>query len=746
MRRFCLLAGLTCLLISTPLAHLRAQSPQPADERAWEARYRDATSAARIGEYIKRLTAHPHAVSQPYDKDNAEWMLGMFKSWGYDAHIESFDVLFPTPKERVVEMTAPRRFALKLQEPPLAVDPTSSQTAEQLPTYNAYSPDGDVRAKLVYVNYGDREDYEQLDRMGISVKGAIVIARYGSAWRGTKPKVAAEHGAIGCLIYSDPQQDGYFEGDAFPQGGWRSPDGVQRGSVMDTDYPGDPTTPGIGSTPGAKRLPLNQISTIQKIPVLPISYADAQPLLAALTGPVAPPRWRGGLPITYHVGPGGAVVHLKVTSDWSLKPVYDVVATLRGATYPDEWILRGNHHDGWVYGADDPISGMSSVLEEARALGEMVKQGWRPKRTITFLAWDGEEPGLLGSTEWVETHLPELQQHAVVYINSDSNDRGFFRAGGSSSLQHFISDVTRDVTDPEKKISVYERSRLMRILRSADQRAELRGKGDLRNGELGDGSDYTPFIHHAGIASLNIGFGGEGEGTQYHSIYDDYYWYTHFADTDFTYGRALAQTAGTAIMRLADAEVLPFQFDATVASLRRYVDNLQKFLKDAQDTAKERDTELQEGVFSATSDPRKTELPPPVASPPPYLNLSPLQNAVAAVSEAAERYSKALKTAGGKVSGASLPSLNQRLIATERALLSPNGEPGRPWFRYVPFSPGAYSGYGALEFGAVREYLDQKKWNQADQQIPGVAAVLMTEAQAIDAAAAELEKASAPGP
>jgi N-acetylated-alpha-linked acidic dipeptidase len=712
---------------------------------AWEARYRDAISAARIGEYMKRLTAHPHAVSQPYDKDNAEWMLGMFKSWGYDAHIESFDVLFPTPKERVVEMIAPRRFALKLQEPPLAVDPTSSQTAEQLPTYNAYSPDGDVTAKLVYVNYGDREDYEQLDRMGISVKGAIVIARYGSAWRGTKPKVAAEHGAIGCLIYSDPQQDGYFEGEAFPQGGWRSPDGVQRGSVMDTDYPGDPTTPGIGSTPGAKRLPLNQISTIQKIPVLPISYADAQPLLAALAGPVAPTRWRGGLPITYHVGPGAAVVHLKVTSDWSLKPVYDVVATLHGATYPDEWILRGNHHDGWVYGADDPISGMSSVLEEARAIADLVKQGWRPKRTITFLAWDGEEPGLLGSTEWVETHLPELQQHAVIYINSDSNGRGYFRAGGSASLQHFISDVTRDVTDPEKKISVYERSRLMRILRSADQRAELRGKGDLRNGELGDGSDYTPFIHHAGIASLNIGFGGEGEGTQYHSIYDDYYWYTHFADTDFTYGRALAQTAGTAIMRLANAEVLPFQFDATAASLRRYVDNLQKFLQDAQDTAKERNTELQEGVFSATSDPRKTELPPPAASLPPYLNLSPLQNAVVAVSEAAERYSKALKTAGGKVPGVSLPSLNQRLVATERALLSPNGEPGRPWFRYVPFSPGAYSGYGALEFGAVREYLDQKKWNQADQQIPGVAAVLMKEAQAIDAAAAELEKASAPG-
>lgn len=746
MRPFGVIAGIACaLVLSAPLTHVRAQQSQAADELQWEQKYRDATNAQRIGEYMHRLTLHPHAVSQPYDKDNAEWMLGLFKSWGYDAHIEQFNVLFPTPKERAVEMTAPKSFVLKLQEPPLPADPTSGQTAEQLPTYNAYSPDGDVTAKLVYVNYGDRSDYEQLDRLGISVKGAIVIARYGSAWRGTKPKVAAEHGAIGCLIYSDPQQDGYVEGDTFPQGGWRPPEGVQRGSVMDTDYPGDPSTPGVGSTADAKHLPLDKISTIQKIPVLPISYADAQPLLAALAGPVAPEQWRGGLPITYHLGPGPTVVHLKVTSDWSLKPVYDVVATLRGSTYPDEWILRGNHHDGWVYGADDPISGATAVLEEAHAMSEMVKQGWRPKRTITFLLWDGEEPGLLGSTEWVETHLSDLEKQAVVYINSDSNGRGFFYAGGSASLEHLMSDVTRNVTDPEKNISVYERSRLARIQRFPNQRSELRAKRDLRMGTLGDGSDYTPFLHHSGIASINLGFGGEGEGTQYHSIYDDYYWYTHFADPGFVYGRVLAQTAGTAVMRLADADVLPFQFDATAASLKRYVDDLQKFLKDAQDKAKENNTELDEGVFTATADPTKTELPPPREIAPPYLNLAPLQNAVDAVSQAAERYSKAWKNSGGAVPAGSLSALNERLIATERAFLLPNGEPGRPWFRYAPYSPGAYTGYGALEFGPVREFIDQKKWNDADKEIPVIADVLMKEAEAIDAAAAELQKSARPG-
>ena len=400
-------------------------------------------------------------------------MLARFKEWGFDAHIETFDVLSRPQKSASSNCVGPQTFKAKLQEPVLAIDPTSNQTAEQLPTYNAYSADGDVTAPLVYVNYGNREDYEQLDRLGVSVKGAIVIARYGDGWRGIKPKVAAEHGAIGCIIYSDPREDGYFHGDDYPEGGWRPREGVQRGSVMDTDYPGDPLTPGIGAIPGAKRLDIKDAKTIQRIPVLPISYADAQPLLSALQGQVAPEAWRGGLPMTYHVGPGPARVHLKVTSNWDTKPVYDVIATLAGSA-PDQWVIRGNHHDAWVNGADDPLSGMAPELEEARMLGELHKQGWTPKRTIIYCAWDGEEPGLLGSVEWVETHVDELRKHAVTYLNSDGNERGYFSSGGTQDLQPLVSAVAHDIKDPEKNISVFERAHLRAICTPKTRRSAAR--------------------------------------------------------------------------------------------------------------------------------------------------------------------------------------------------------------------------------------------------------------------------------
>jgi len=497
-------------------------------EREWEKKFQDGIVRDNVRENMRRMSARPHHVGSPYDKENADWILSKFKEWGFDAHIESFQVLFPTPKERVVELLQPTQFRARLQEPVIPSDPTTNQTSEQLPTYNAYSIDGDVTAPLVYVNYGNREDYEQLDRLGVSVKGAIVIARYGEAWRGIKPKVAAEHGAIGCIIYSDPQDDGFFNGDDYPKGGWRPKDGVQRGSVMDTDYPGDPLTPGVGATADAKRLPISEAKTITKIPVLPISYGDALPLLSALAGPVAPEKWRGALSITYHIGPGPAKVHLKVASNWDLKPVYDVIATMRGSEAPDQWVIRGNHHDAWVNGAEDPLSGMSPVLEEARMLGELHKQGWNPRRTVTYCAWDGEEPGLLGSTEWVETHREDLQKHAVAYINSDSNGRGFFHASGSHDLERLINDVIREVKDPEKDMPVWQRARLVRIAHAKDQeeRNEIRKRADLRIGTLGDGSDYASFLDYAGVSALNIGYGGEDEADSYHSIYDDFYWYT----------------------------------------------------------------------------------------------------------------------------------------------------------------------------------------------------------------------------
>ena len=735
---------------STTTAQLLGYTAQTSTaERDWEKKFQDGIVAANIRENDRRLSARPHHVGSPYDKDNAEWMLARFKEWGFDAHIETFDVLFPTPKERVLELLEPTKFRAKLQEPVLAADPTSNQTSEQLPTYNAYSMDGDVTAPLVYVNYGNRDDYEQLDRLGVSVKGAIVIARYGEGWRGIKPKVAGEHGAIGCIIYSDPRGDGYFHGEDYPEGGWRPREGVQRGSVMDTDYPGDPLTPGVGAVPGAKRLAIKEAKTITKIPVLPISYADALPFLSALHGPIAPESWRGALPITYHIGPGPARVHLKVVSNWDTKPVNDVIATLRGSATPDQWVIRGNHHDAWVNGADDPLAGMSPELEEARMLGELHKQGWSPKRTLIYCAWDGEEPGLLGSTEWVETHLDDLRKHTVSYLNTDGNGRGFLFAGGTQDLEGVVSAVAHDINDPEKNISVWERAHLRGISRAkdAEERGQIRKRSTLRVEALGDGSDYTAFQDHAGISSLDIGFGGEDEGTQYHSIYDDFYWYTHFADTDFAYGRALAQTAGTTMMRIADADLLPYDYTPQAEAIAKYETELEKLLKDKQEEFTEHNLELQEGVFTATSDPHKTYIVPPAEIVPPYMNFAPMKNAIELLKKSADDYSKALakfKSSGATMSPQSLDAVNADLLGISRLFLNEKGLPERPWFKNQIYAPGAYTGYGAKPIAAVREYMDEKKWKEADAQIPMIAHVIENIAAGISKAADDLDAALKP--
>ena len=720
-----------------------------AAEINWEKKFQEGVNPENIRETMRRLSARPHHVGSPYDKEDAEWILAQYKAWGFDAHIETFDVLFPTPKERVVELLEPTKFRAKLEEPPIAVDPTSNQTAEQLPTYNAYSADGDVTAKLVYVNYGVREDYEQLDRIGISVKGAIVIARYGHGWRGTKPKVAAEHGAVGCIIYSDPKGDGYFQGDSYPKGGWRSSEGVQRGSVMDTDYPGDPLTPGVGATPDAKRLSVKEAKTITKIPVLPISYADALPLLSALEGPVAPEDWRGALAITYHVGPGPALVHLKVTSNWDMKPVNDVIATLHGTDDAGEWVLRGNHYDAWVNGADDPISGQSAMLEEARMLGELHKDGWAPKRTIIYCSWDGEEPGLLGSTEWVETHVADLQKHGVAYVNSDSNERGFLSAGGTQDLQELVSNVARSVEDPETKKTVYERAHLYSIgkAKNQEEKNKARQRSELKLPMLGDGSDFAAFQDFAGISTLDMGFEGEDEGDQYHSIYDDFYFYTHFVDTDFAYGRALAETAGTTILRLADADLIPVDYAAQAEAIEDYEAELEKLLKDKQEEIAEQNLELKEGVFTAMADPHKTFVPPPAEAVPPYMNFSPMRNAIERLKASANRYSQAVSAYRAEGSPAltqeSLDRVNADLLQVPREFLDPKGLPERPWFKNQVYAPGAYTGYGAKPMAAVREYMDEKKWTEADAQIPRVAAVIDKAAGGISQAADDLEKALA---
>ncbi len=717
------------LWIALPAAQQKPQS--------WDAKFRDLPQPANIRASLERLSARPHHVGSAYDKDNAEWMLARFKEFGWDAHIETFSVLYPTPKERVLELLGSQPFTARLEEPAVAVDPTTDQKSEQLPVFNVYSVDGDVTGPLVYVNYGRPEDYEVLERYGISVQGAIVMARYGESWRGIKPKVAAEHGAVGCIIYSDPKDDGFGAGDVFPAGPMRPPFGAQRGSVMDMPvYPGDPLTPGVGATADAKRLDIKDAKTLTKIPVLPISYADAQPLLASITGPVVPPAWRGGLPITYHFGPGSGRAHLKLAFNWGQAPLYDVVARLPGSVFPDQWIVRGNHHDGWVNGAEDPLSGMSAELEEARALGELRKQGWSPKRTIIYCAWDGEEPSLLGSTEWAETHAADLQQHAVVYINSDSNGRGYLGMEGSHALEHFINDVARDIPDPETHLPVWKRLQARRIDEAKPEDKErVRSRADLRIGALGSGSDYTPFLQHLGVASLNLGFGGEDETGIYHSIYDDFYFYTHFLDTDFVYGRALAQTVGTAVIRLADADVLPFQYANLVDTVRTYEKELQDLLKKKQEDIRERNREIADGVFAAIDDPRRPRVAPKTETIPPALDFAPLTRAIDTLSRQAAAFDNARTAALKKPPSA---ALNAKIAQAEQQLLDPAGLAHRDWYKHLLYAPGFYTGYGVKTMPGIREAIEQGQYDNAPAEIARVARALEREAAWLEAITKDL--------
>jgi N-acetylated-alpha-linked acidic dipeptidase len=703
-----------------------------------EREFRALPDPAVARDTMRRLAAAPHHLGSPEGGKNAEWILARFREWGLDAHIETFEVLFPTPKERVVELVEPVKFRAALAETTLKEDPTSGQTAQQLPTFNAYSTDGEATAPLVYVNYGMPDDYEQLERLGVDVKGKIVIARYGGGWRGIKPKVAGEKGALGCLIYSDPRDDGYFEGEVYPAGPFRPEQGVQRGSVADMPtYSGDPLTPGIGATHDAKRLDRKDAQTITKIPVLPISYADAKPLLAALEGPVAPEAWRGALPITYRVGPGPAKVHLKLVFDWKLVPARDVVAKIEGSVWPDEWVIRGNHHDAWVNGAEDPISGLVALLEEARAMGALVERGWRPRRTIVFCAWDGEEEGLLGSTEWVETHAAELTAKAVAYLNTDGNGRGFLNANGSQALEPVVAGSSAEVEDPEKKISVLARARLKKIsdAEKPEDRQEARERAGLRLEALGSGSDFTPFLQHLGIASLNLGFGGEDNGGIYHSIYDDFTWYSRFADTDFTYARALAQAGGTMTLRLANADILPFDFTFAAEAIAKYVKEVSELADTKRKDAEEKNRRIEENLPWAVADPRKPFVAPKADAPVPHFDLAPLLNASDALTAAAAAYSRAFDAAfqpdAARPSAEKLAALNAALRGFERSLTSEAGLPGRPWYKHFIYAPGAYTGYAVKTLPAVREALDQKRWGEVNAEAAQTGAVIQKAAEQV---------------
>jgi N-acetylated-alpha-linked acidic dipeptidase len=730
---------------NAPLAGYSADAARV--ERQWETQFQALPEPQRMRASMQRLSARPHNVGTPYDRDNAEWLLAQYKSYGLDAHIETFDVLYPTPKERVVELVAPTRFVAALREPPVTGDPTSSILQDQLPTYNAYSIDGDVTAPLVYVNYGVPSDYEELARHGVSVKGAIVIARYGESWRGIKPKLAAQHGAIGCLIYSDPKDDGYAVDAVFPKGPMRPRDGVQRGSVMEMEvYPGDPLTPGVGATKDAKRLALSDVKTLTKIPVLPISYGDAEPLLAALGGPVVPGAWRGGLPLTYRMGPGPARVHLRVQSNWGMKTLYDVIARIPGAEQPDQWVVRGNHHDAWVEGAEDPLSGQVALLEEARALAQLVAKGWKPRRTIIYCSWDGEEPALLGSTEWAEAHEAELKEHAVAYFNTDGNSRGYLGVGGSHILEPFLNAIAKDVTDPETKLTAWQRWQAREIANgNTGVRNEARNRPNLRIGALGSGSDYSPFLQHDGVASANLGYGGEDQGGIYHSVYDDFYWYTHFADTNFVYGRALAQTVGTAVMRIADAQLLPYDYTALAQTVSLYAAQLDTLAKHEADSIAELNREVRDGVFTATSDPRRPTVAPDTLAVPPHLNFAPLQNGVDALNRAAQAYEQAVAAVsangGADLAKPAIAAVDAKVQKSEQALTAPDGLPGRPWYRHLIYAPGFFTGYGVKTVPGVREAIEQHQWTEADAQIVRVGQVLNAEAALVSDAAGMLKAA-----
>ena len=705
-----------------------------AKQRALETKFDASLKADNLRDWLKRLSARPHHVGSPYDKANAEYILSLFKSWGFDARIETFDVLFPTPKTRVLEMLAPEKYTAKIAEPALQEDATSDQQSEQLPVYNAYSADGDVTAPLVYVNYGVPADYEELAKRGVDVRGKIAIARYGGSWRGIKPKVAAEHGAVGCLIYSDPRNDGFYQGDVYPKGAYRNENGAQRGSVMDMPtFPGDPLTPNVGATKNAKRLALKDATTLTKIPVMPISYGDALPLLRNLEGAVVPENWRGALPITYHFGGTNATkVHLELEFNWDTKTIYDVIAKLKGER-DDEWIIRGNHHDAWVNGADDPLSGQVAMLEEARAVSELVKSGWKPKRTIVYAAWDGEEPGLLGSTEWVETHAEELKNKAAVYINSDSNGRGFLGVGGSHTLEKFVNQVAADVTDPQTKISVASRWRANEFINSSSPVAkkDAKERADLRISALGSGSDYTPFLQHLGIASINLGYGGEDGGGSYHSIYDSFDNYTRFGDPTFDYGIALAETAGRMTIRLANADVLPFEFTDFADTVGVYIKEITTLADQMRDDTKTMNKMIGDGTLKAVQDPTETYIVPSAKPEVPFLNFAPLENALAKLQNSAKKYQTASK---GKASAAASKKLDETLMKTERALISPAGLPRRDWFKHQIYAPGFYTGYGVKTLPAVREAIEQREWTEADAQIIVVAKTLENFAAEIDRA------------
>lgn len=681
--------------ISPILGFTSAESIQ---QRSLEADFDQFIDRQNLDLWMRHLSAKPHHTGSAVSYAKAGYLANLFKSWGYETRIETFHVLNPVPKTLKLEMVAPAFHRTRFYEPPLSGSSDADQESI-LPIYNAYAPDGQAEAEVVYVNYGRRQDYDVLAQIGISVAGRIVIARYGKIWRGLKPQIAAEHGAVAALIYSDPRDDGYLQGKVMPEGPFRPATGAERGSALDIiQYPGDPQTPFQPSVAGATRLKLEDVSNLAKIPTLVLTYADAEIILKELAGLALPQTWEEGLPFDLKAGPGPAKVRLKTRYHWQITPIYNVIARLDGEQDPDQWVVRGNHHDAWVYGAADPVSGVVTLLEEARVLAALAKSGRRPKRTIIYALWDAEEQGMIGSTEWVEKHRRELMDKAVAYINTDLYSRGFLEVGGSHSLQKFVTGIARDVTDPQTGDRVGDR--LDKYIATSDRWFFNASSSDIKSAAnglvpmmpLGGGSDFTAFLHHLGIPTLQIGYFGEGLGGEFHSRYDTYDNFQKYGDPDFDYGVTMVQTTGRAVMRLANAQRLPFTFTGLSQNLALFTAEIKK---------------ISDGLKAQAG----TDMPD--------LDFSAIIHALDNLTAASNRLDSALARIDRgdlHMPDEALQAVNHILWTAEHRLIAVNGLPGRPWYRHLIYAPGGDTGYDVSTLPGLRDAIQAGRWDDAMSQ------------------------------
>jgi N-acetylated-alpha-linked acidic dipeptidase len=684
MKTILILFLLVVITLTTPLTFTRTSAQTAIDgfspdraaaERRWEEQFRAVPDPKSAREHLRRLTVEPHIAGTKEDYDTAVYVRDQLRSYGLAAELREYEVWLNYPNNpSTLELITTKRQPLSTREAAVPGDPTSSNP-KITPLFNGYSASGDVTAPVVYANYGLPPDYEELKKAGVDVKGKIVIVRYGNSFRGVKAKVAQDNGSVGCIIYSDPEDDGYMQGDVYPKGPWRPVASGQRGSVQYLfDYPGDPLTPGKPAIPGTPRLKPEEATDLTRIPVQPIAYDVAKTILSQLKGPVRPTRgFQGGLPFAYHVGGTNDVkLRLKTDMDYKQRKIWDVVTRIDGNEEQDRWVILGNHRDAWVFGAVDPNSGTSTMLEVGRGFGELLKQGWKPRRTIILCSWDAEEYGLIGSTEWAEEFADELREKAVAYLNLDVAVSGpHFGASSVPSLWKLLRAATRDIKDPNTGKTVYQQWQ--------DHARENRPEGEQPTGEerisaLGSGSDYTPFLQHLGVPSTDMGF--NGDYGVYHSAYDSFYWMDHFGDPGFKYHVAAAQLWGTLAMRLAEADGLSFDYTD-------YATQIRTFFSEAMRLARIRN------LADALDDKSMT-------------------SAIDDFLKEAQRIEKNRQEAVRNSDRAQLTKINGALIQAERQFIDPRGLRGRAWYKHQIYAPGIYTGYAAQPLTDFRQALDDR--------------------------------------